>query len=628
MEMPMCGLVGLYHKHGGAVQDAVAARNLSSFSQKMLDTLRKRGPDECSSVEMRSAFLGHTRLSIIDLQTGSQPIYNEDKTIAVLLNGEIYNFHELRAGLEARGHRFQSTSDTEVIVHLYEECGDDVFSKLNGMFAIVIYDTRANVFLAARDRAGEKPLVYWESPELLAVASEIKTLLEIPGVSRELDSNALALYLNSMYVPAPTSIFADIRKLPPGHFIKSGNGKVSVHQYWDPRQDIQWGWREKDILEQFLGIFEDSVKIRTYSDVPLGVFLSGGIDSSAVTAFMARNCSQPVKTFSVGFSQENDERPFARMVAERYQTEHTEIFINDRVDSVVEEVIGYFDEPFGDSSAIPTYLISREARKHVKVILTGDGGDELFAGYDAYLNQKYQTGSRVASKLYKTINQLSSRLFGHGLLEKAYPRQINNTRAFQHWHRVRSIFLDHEATDMVPRRNSSSQEFFKHNQWLQLQGNDALTTSFAFDMNFYLPDDLLKKVDMASMMCGIECRAPFLDHRLIEFSLRVPPNLKVKDDCLKYLLKQSLVDFLPPEILYRSKLGFGAPVESWLKNYLKDMTLSLLAPGNAKIENLISPEVIQRTLNTFYGADSYKDFRVPHKVWLLLVLEIWMRKYL
>ncbi len=624
----MCGLVAFYHKHGGDVRDTVATRNLGLFSQEMLDTLRMRGPDECNAVWMQSAFLGHTRLSIIDLQTGSQPIYNEDKTIAVLLNGEIYNFQELRADLKTRGHRFQSTSDTEVIVHLYEECGEEVFSKLNGMFAIVIYDTRTNTFIAARDRAGEKPLVYWESPELVAVASEIKTLLKIPGISRELDGNALALYLNSMYVPAPASIFADIHKLPPAHFMKCVNGKVRIHKYWDPRQTIKWGWRENDILEQFLGIFEDSVKIRTYSDVPLGVFLSGGIDSSAVTAFMARKVGQPVKTFSVGFTQEIDERPFARMVAERYRTDHTEILINDRGEDVVEHVIGYFDEPFGDSSAIPTYLISREARKHVKVIMTGDGGDELFAGYGSYLNQKYQTGNRISTKLYKTINQLTLRLFGHGLFEGVYPRRVDSLRALQHWHGVRTIFTDQEVSKILAKENLSSWNFFQNNQWLQVHGADALTTSYAFDMNYYLPDDLLKKVDMASMLCSLECRAPFLDHRLIEFSLQIPPNLKVKDDCLKYLLKQSLKDFLPNEVLYRPKVGFGAPVESWLQNHLKEMTLSLLGRGSAKIETVIAPDIVQGIVDAFYRKDSQNDYRVPFKVWLLLVLEIWMRKYL
>lgn len=624
----MCGLVALHHKHGEMIQAALSAQGISEWSVQMLDSLRMRGPDESSSVFLDAAFLGHTRLSIIDLQTGSQPIYNEDKTVAVLLNGEIYNFHALRAELEGLGHRFQSTSDTEVIVHLYEECGEDVFSRLNGMFAIVIYDRRTDTFIAARDRAGEKPLVYWESHDLFAVASEIKTLLELPGVAREVDVQALSLYLNCMYIPSPLTIFKSIKKLPPAHYIKSSGGVTSVHNYWQPRQAINWGWREDDICEQFLEIFEDSVKIRTYSDVPLGIFLSGGIDSSAVTAFMARNSARPVKTFTVGFAQEIDERPFASIVAERYHTEHTEIFIDDRVDEVFERVIGYFDEPFGDSSAIPTYLVSREARKHVKVILTGDGGDELFAGYDAYLNQKYQTGNRVGTKLYKILNQQSLKFCGLGVLENLYSRAAPFLKAFAHWHWVRTIFRDLDLTRMLAGNSHDCQSFFMKNKWLDVTGTDALSISYAFDMNYYLPDDLLKKVDMASMLCSLECRAPFLDHRLIELSLQIPPQLKVRNDSLKYLLKKSLKDFLPQAILHRRKTGFGAPVDSWLRTHLKTMTQDVLSYGGAKIESFIPPEVIRETMMTFYRNDRHDDYRVAYKLWLLLVLEIWMRKYL
>jgi asparagine synthase (glutamine-hydrolysing) len=623
----MCGLIALYFNGDMDVSQAVAASALKS-SDKMLDMLRKRGPDECNLVQVGSAFLGHTRLSIIDLQTGSQPIYNEDKTVAVLLNGEIYNFHELRSELEKHGHRFQSASDTEVIVHLYEECGEDVFSKLNGMFAIVIYDTRSNILLAARDRSGEKPLVYWESPEMFAVTSEIKALLQLPEVSRDIDVNALALYLNSMYVPAPVSIFSRIKKLPPAHYLRLDGNKMVIRRYWDPQQHIRWEWKEDDIKDEFLEIFSNAVKIRTYSDVPFGVFLSGGIDSSAVAAFMARNCADSIKTFTVGFTQEIDERPYARIVAERYRTDHTELLISDRVEDVIEQVLGYFDEPFGDSSAIPTYLVSREARKYVKVILTGDGGDELFAGYGSYLNQKYQIGNRIGTKLYETANQFTLKHFGKGLLENHYPRTTNSLKAFEHWHRVRTIFKQQELEDAINRGFTGVGDYFRKQSWLEVQGDDALSISYSFDLNYYLPDDLLKKVDMASMFASLECRAPFLDHRLIELSLRIPPNLKVKNDCLKYILKNSMAEYLPVEILRRPKTGFGAPVESWLKNHLKAMTIDMLAPG-CKIESFIHRRSIQNCLDLLYCSNSQQnDYRVPHKVWLLLVLEIWMRKYL
>lgn len=621
----MCGLITLFEKGQAWTRDDAAER-LYRVGDAMLKTLGRRGPDEFSLIRVGPALLGHTRLSIIDLQTGSQPIFNEDRSVAVLLNGEIYNFKELRSTLEKAGHHFQSTSDTEVIVHLYEECGEDVFSKLNGMFAIVIYDSRTNTLLVARDRAGEKPVVYWESAETFAVASEIKALLQHPDISREIDGNALALYLNSMYVPAPLSIFVGIRKLPPAHYIKVTDGKSSIRKYWAPDQAINWEWTENDIREQFLETFADAVKIRTYSDVPLGVFLSGGIDSSAVAAYMARSSTIPIKTFTVGFTQDIDERPYARMVAERYRTEHTEILVSDRVEDVVAEVMGYFDEPFGDSSAIPTYLISREARKYVKVVLTGDGGDELFAGYGSYLDQKYQTGSRIKTKLYKTANQLSVHLFKLGLLESFYPRETDSPRAFRHWHWVRTVFTDQELKEILLCKGAGSGEFFGSNRWLDVNGADALSISYAFDMNFYLPDDLLKKVDMASMLCSLECRAPFLDHRLIELSLKIPPSLKVKNDCLKYLLKTSMADVLPDEILHRPKTGFGAPVESWLRGRLKPMTLDLLGRG-CKAEAMIDPRAIKKLLDSFYTSEHQSDYRVAYKVWLILVLETWMQKY-
>lgn len=619
----MCGLIALYFKHGLAANNT----EIVGIARRMLDTLSKRGPDENHLVREGNALLGHARLSIIDLQTGSQPIYNEDRTIAVLLNGEIYNFHELRKGLEKRGHRFQSTSDTEVIVHLYEECGEEVFSRLNGMFAIVIYDMRADTLLAGRDRAGEKPLIYCESADTFAIASEIKALLQLPWVSREIDGDALACYLNSMYVPAPLSIFSGIRKLPPAHYLKLDARGMSIRRYWNPQVSIDWGWKEGEIVERFLEIFRDAVKIRTYSDVPFGVFLSGGIDSSAVAAFMAGSCPDRIKTFTVGFTQEIDERPYARMVAERYGTDHTELLVSDAVEDVLDDVLGYFDEPFGDSSAIPTHLISREASKHVKVILTGDGGDELFAGYGAYLNQKYCVGTRIGSKAYSTINRLSLKHLGWGALENCYPHRSDSTRAFEHWHWVRTIFTDSELQNVLANGHAKTADFFRSNTWLEVCGEDALSSAYSFDLNYYLPDDLLKKVDMASMLASIECRAPFLDHRLIELSLQAPPNLKIKNDRLKYLLKKAMAGHLPVEILDRPKTGFGAPVLSWLRNSLCSLTKDMLAPG-CMIESLLDRTDIRRYLESLYRSGSDElDFRVSQKVWLLLVLEIWMRRY-
>ncbi len=591
----------------------------------MLKKLRHRGPDDEGIVQMGSAILGHRRLSIIDLNTGSQPMFNEDGTVAVILNGEIYNFRELRCELEKKGHSFRSSSDTEAIVHLYEEVGEAVFSKLNGMFAAVIYDSKTNTLLAGRDPIGEKPLLYWDSGEAVFIVSEIKALLEEPTFRRTIDLEALALYLNCMYVPAPKTIFEGVRKLPPGHYLKVSAGSVDVRQYWTPEVAIDWDLDERAVVQEFRRLFGETVRMRTVSDVPVGVFLSGGIDSSAVTAFMAMGLDRPVRTFSVGFSDEIDERPYARLVAEQFRTQHTEILVEDRIEDVFQRVIEHFDEPFGDSSAIPTYLVSREARKHVKVILTGDGGDELFAGYESYLDQKNQLSSKNGTRLYRAARTLLGSLVNRPWFESLYPREVGEY-AYDHWMWVRTIFPRQEIDELLGRSSIDVRRFFPSHRWLRFTGRDSLSLAFEHDLNYYLPDDLLKKVDMAAMMSGLECRAPFLDHRLIEFSMKIPPNRKLGNGQTKYLLRKSLEGILPDAILRRGKIGFGAPVTSWLRNQLREITGDLLAPGS-RTEGLIPRSAIDRVLAGFYKGPSSSDFRVAYRLWLLLVLEVWARRY-
>lgn len=621
----MCGLITIIYKDPNRLVDE-KTDHLEHIGRAMVDTLRHRGPDESKVVRMGNAVLGHTRLSIIDLSTGSQPILNEDNNVAVLLNGEIYNFPELKISMMKKGHVFRTNTDTEVIVHLYEEYGEEVFTYLNGMFAIVIYDIARNVLLAARDRMGEKPILFWESNELLIIASELKSILVHPQVERQIDPQALGLYLNSMYVPAPLCIFKGIKKLAPAHFLRFENGKVTLKQYWRPMQSIRWDWRLEDINDVFIELFSNAVKIRTISDVPIGVFLSGGIDSSAVTAFMSLAYQGAVKTFTVGFEDEIDERPYAKLVADRYHTEHTELFVTDQIDAVMQSVIEYFDEPFGDSSAIPTYLVAREARKHVKVILTGDGGDELFAGYGSYIDQKYLLGGRISSFVFKKANQALIQCFKKGLLEACYARSSDET-ALSHWLWVRTISTQAEIEKSMRLSAPDIAGFFKHNRWLPFTGKDPLSIAFEHDFNYYLPDDLLKKVDMAAMLASLECRAPFLDHRLVEFAMQIPPILKVKNDVSKYLLKQMMTDYLPEPILTRKKTGFGAPVSSWLNGGLKGMTLDCLGTGS-KLESILSKDSIQSCIQAFYDNKSSKnDYRTAFRVWLLLVLELWMRKY-
>lgn len=616
----MCGVVGIYsltdsHQTTGHGYDELR------IMDEMLATLRLRGPDARNAVHFGTAILGHTRLSIIDLQSGDQPIYNEDQSIAVVFNGEIYNFLELRKELKSKGHVFSTSSDTEVIVHLYEEVGPDLFSRLDGMFAILLHDRKKNVFIAGRDRLGEKPLLYWQSDQKLLVASELKALLRHPDIRHELNHDALALYFSALYIPAPHCIVAGVHKLPPAHYLMIEHGKATITQYWQPLLAVNWQMSEEEAVETCIPLFRRAVTSRTVADVPLGVFLSGGIDSSAVTAFLSRYGNERVKSFSVGFADETDERPYARTVANLYQTDHTELYVDDRLEDVLEQVLRYFDEPFGDSSAIPTYLVSREARKHVKVVLTGDGGDELFAGYGSYLDQRYIYGSRVATKAVSEFDKFWVERFGASCINRLYSRNGHH-RSWPHWHRVRTILSDEEISSLLKRPFTSPSTFFINNGWLDLQNRDPLTVAFNHDIQFYLPDDLLKKVDMASMMASIECRAPFLDHRLVEFALTIPPLLKVKNRELKYILKQSLRDYLPHEILYRKKQGFGAPVGSWMRNQLRELVHDSLCKG-CRSEQYLEKTVIDKIMARFYDQGG-QDYRLAFTLWMLLVLELWL----
>lgn len=620
----MCGVIGIYSKDPNTLISDNGSEELNR-AVGMLETLRFRGPDESNIVSFGSAVLGHSRLSIIDLNTGTQPIYNEDHSVAVVFNGEIYNFETLRADLKKKGHHFRSLSDTEVIVHLYEELGTELFSQLEGMFAILLHDKRQNIFLAARDRMGEKPLLYWEGNGKIIFASELKALLNYPEIQRNINHDALSLFFNAMYIPAPHCIITGVKKLPPSHYLLVQNGEVTTKKYWKPTLNIDWNISESEVVEKFIYLFSKSVNSRMIADVPLGVFLSGGIDSSAVTAFMAQNGGGSVKTFAVGFADEFDERPYARLVAKRYRTKHTELFINDKIEDVISDVMGYFDEPFGDSSAIPTYLVSKAAREHVKVVLTGDGGDELFAGYSSYLNQRNLLSGRVTTKLFKMANSFFLKQLGLPWLDGIYAKK-GTPRGQSHWRGVRTIMSDREVSALLNKNLSSLTGFFKDNTWLYFQDQDPLSIAFRHDLNFYLPDDLLKKVDMSSMMASLECRAPFLDHHLVEFAMSIPPQMKVKRGELKYILKKSLTSFLSKEILYRAKTGFGAPVSSWMRGQLKVMVSDLLQPG-CMAETYLRRMEINNVYDAFYQKKS-ADFRVPFKLWLIFVFELWLRKYM
>lgn len=617
----MCGIVGI-------VFDASRAPAADAFlgaCEDMLETLAHRGPDERTVTDLGDCILGHTRLSIIDLVTGSQPVYNESRTVAAILNGEIYNYRELRSELEGRGHVLRTASDTEVLAHLYEECGEGLFERLNGMFALAIWDSRRQRLVAGRDRLGEKPLLHAEVGGAFVLASELKSLLAFPGLARDVDPDAVALYLSSMYVPAPRSILRSVEKLPPAHALVREGGKTRSFQYWKPRTEVDSRLSEEEMGERFRTLFARSVRQKMVADVPLGVFLSGGIDSSAVTAYMATQSAVPVKTFTVGFSEDVDERPWARLVADRYRTEHTEIVVQYDLPETVSKVLAYMDEPFGDSSVVPTHVVAREARAHVKVILTGDGGDELFAGYGSYIDQKYQRSGRITTKAYRTLHGIARRFRPAGLGDRLLLRH-RTRHAFRHWHRVRSMFPDAEVARLSPAASVVPEAYYSDGIWLPLEQPDSLSAAFEYDINYYLPDDLLKKVDMAAMLAGVECRAPFLDHELVEFALSIPSHLKVRGDTTKSLLKRFLARDLPDAVLERPKVGFGAPVRAWLRGPLGPMVTDLLAPGS-RTESWVDRETIRELKVRVQQHARPEDYEGPQRLWLLLALEIWLRTY-
>lgn len=612
----MCGIIAIYGKDPS--RRARDEQEIGALLAGMLATLAKRGPDEQTHVQIGPAWLGHTRLSIIDLSTGTQPVYNEARTVATILNGEIYNYRELRDDLRRRGHEFRTESDTEVIAHLYEEYGEGLFSHLNGMFAAVVYDRERDIMLAGRDRLGEKPILYLDTPDHLVLASELKTLLQWPGVAREIDPQALALYFNMLCVPEPLCIFKGVVKLQPAHYLKVAGGRLTTHCYWQPDLAVDWSMDAATARERSLELLRDAVRMRMVADVPLGVFLSGGIDSSAVTAFAAETAGSRVRTFSIGLADEMDERPFARMVADRCGTDHTELFARGDVAEAFPLVMDYFDEPFADSSCVPTFLVSREAREHVKVALTGDGGDELFGGYTAYLSQAQLRGGRIGTKL----SGLAGRLTGR---PSPYPHAAGPW-AVEHWLGMRSLVSMADLPKWLPGYGDDLRRFYRDHAWLKSANTDPLSVAFAHDLNFYLPADLLKKVDMAAMLTSLECRAPFLDHRLVEFSATIPPDLKLAGGSPKRLLKDALAGRLPTEVIERPKHGFGAPVTDWVQGPLRDIARELLGHG-CRCESFVERGVIDRLSAEMAAGPGPDRWRAPLQYWSLLAFEWWLRRY-
>lgn len=615
----MCGIAGFYRPQQPA--------QLAPL-REMCDQIRHRGPDDEGFHIDGGCAIGMRRLSIIDLSTGHQPMCNEDGTVWVVFNGEIYNYQSLRAELIGRGHRFTTNSDTETLVHLYEEEGAAGLKKLRGMFAIALWDARSRSLMLARDRFGKKPLCYSAQPEGVYFGSELKCLRQA-GVPLHLDREALKMYFQFSYIPDPWSPYLDVRKLPPGTWMMfHANGKIESGQYWKlpvPVERASDGSGEVEMRERLRALFDESVKLRMIADVPLGAFLSGGIDSSSVVASMALQSGAPVKTFSIGFEEAGfNELPAAKLVAAKYNTEHHEILVRPDSIDLVQRLVRHFDEPFGDSSAIPTYLVSEFAARHVKVALTGDGGDELFAGYESFFRvEQLRKFDRVPQFARRAIARLAE-LLPYSAYGKNYLRMISRPSDLARYFEVNytPYFLRERLLApewMLPADAAYLTKTFAH---CLLPDADVLTQALYFEATAKLTGDMLVKVDRMSMANSFEVRSPMLDHELAELAARIPHTWKMRNGTGKSILREALGDRLPDELLRLPKKGFGVPLSVWFRGSLRDFLRDHLTSRSFLNRGIVSAPFVDHLLNEHQTGRRNND----HWLWMLLMLELWFRE--
>lgn len=622
----MCGIAG-------CVSPDLEERPL--IVRRMLAAVLHRGPDDEGLETKGDGTLGVRRLSIIDLAHGHQPMANESGEIIAVQNGEIYNFEALRADLIARGHVLKTRSDTEILPHAYEEWGGDLVPRLRGMFAIALWDSRTRTLLLARDRFGKKPLHYAWVGDSFVFGSEIQALLAVPGLSRELDREAIDDYLTFGYVPSPRSAFAAIRKVPPGHMLVLRDKSATVERYWRPAFTPKLQLSIDEAAEQVREKIDDAVKVRLMSDVPIGAFLSGGLDSSTVVAYMARHSAQPVKTFSIGFAdQAFDELPYARLVAQRFGTDHHELVIDADQTDVLPMLVRHLGEPFADSSIVPTYHVSRITREHVTVALNGDGGDELFAGYDRY---KAAAIARLTTeRLPAPVVRGLARVAGVLPLASWMPRPVHRIRRFavalgstpEARHLRWTGYFTGELRDRVVgpalRSLGSGRAYRRLAAAAELSGaTDPSEHYMASDILTYLPDDLLVKVDIASMACSLEARSPLLDHHLAELVLRLPPEYKLSPRTSKVLLRRAMRGIVPDEILdRRRKMGFSAPVGAWLRGPLRGLYGDAATASRAEDQGFIAPGAAA----ALYAEHASGKTDRTLQLWNVLMLELWLRE--
>lgn len=624
----MCGIFGIIN-----IKDPVPVAH--ETLEKMGRSIRHRGPDENGFFKHRNVGLGIQRLSIIDLSGGSQPIFNESKSVAVVYNGEIYNYLELRQDLEKRGHRFQTCSDTEVLVHAFEEWGEDCPPKLRGMFAFAVWDKNKKTLFLARDRLGQKPLYYFFDGGRLIFASEIKAILEPAlGISRRINLPALSTYLTLGYVPAPATMFAEIFKLPPGHSLTLAGSACRIVKYWDLEFTAEPATDQAEHKEQLRARLEESIRLRLRSDVPLGALLSGGLDSSLIVGLMSRMLDHPVATFSVGFTEERlNELPYARLTAQHFSTNHHEIIVDSCGPDLLEKLVWHLDEPVADPAAVPTYLVAELARRDVKVVLTGEGGDELFAGYDHYRsNQNAQRSRLIPPWLSRRL--LPAWAKGCNLL---LGRQRYHARTIWHWSLPPgaqmvpwvAVFTDNELKNLFrpdlpnrPEYSSATAIFTQLYNSADVQ--DPIHRMMYIDIKAWLPDDLLMKVDKMSMAASLEARTPFLDHHLLEYTAGLPSGYKLKGSVSKFILKEIAREILPDKISTRPKHTFDVPIAKWLTGGLRELTFDLISCGIPAGEDLFDREYILGDM--WHELETDKP-GCARQFWSLLNLGLWAQKY-
>jgi asparagine synthase (glutamine-hydrolysing) len=631
----LCGIAGIFYEKGGEQSD------IRRSIERMTDAIKHRGPDDSGYFYGNCVALGHRRLSIIDLSGGHQPIYNEDKSNVIVFNGEIYNYLELKKELESAGHRFTSNSDTETILHAYEQWGGNCVARLRGMFAFAIWDeTKRSLFLA-RDRFGKKPLYYAQFDGKFLFASEMKSILSDPSFQRRVDLQSLATYFLFAYTCAPRTIYEGIFKLPAAHTLVFQGGKATIKKYWDLRFVPDRKKKESDFILEAVELLRDSVKIRLMSEVPLGAFLSGGIDSGMVVALMTEQMGEPVKTFTIGFGGTTggyeDERKYARMVAERYGTVHKEHEVTPRLEGLLEEIVEGFDEPFADDSSIPCYYVCKMARENVTVALSGLGGDEAFAGYERYLGF-------MMAQYYKKIPS-----FMRGLLIRPCVEMLPEGLSGGKWVNRIKRFARSDVTsdgsiyvDFLAKVPPKYQEGFFHSSisgsdnWFQLaqqnfidifngaDAEDPLNRVFYTDIKTYLTDDILTVTDRMSMWHSLEVRVPFLDHKFFEWSATIPPELKMKWFRKKYILKVAARNHLPEPILNLKKQGFVGPMATWLRTDLKMLVHERLSGRNLAKHNLLNHEVVRSVIEDHEMGRERNDTLL----WALLIFQVWHEKYM